>query len=58
MIALNFAQYLDWGAYKCHRYEDLPQAVLDFINKVENVTGVPVKLIGTGPENNDIIDIR
>lgn len=58
MIALNFAQYLDWGAYKCRRYEDLPQAVLDFINKVENVTGVPVKLIGTGPENNDIIDIR
>ena len=58
MIALNFAQYLDWGAYKCHRYEDLPQAVLDFIDKVENITGVPVKLIGTGPENNDIIDIR
>lgn len=58
MIALNFAQYIDWGAYKCRKYEDLPQAVLDFIAKVEEVTGVPVKLIGTGPNNDDIIDIR
>lgn len=58
MIALNFAQYIDWGAYKCHKYEDLPQAVIDFIGKVENITGVPVKLIGTGPDNDDIIDIR
>lgn len=58
MIALNFAQYIDWGAYGCNKYEDLPQKVLDFIAKVEEVTGVPVKLIGTGPCNNDIIDIR
>ena len=58
MIALNFAQYIDWGAYECTRYEDLPQAVLDFIAKVEEVTGVPVKLIGTGPNNDHIIDIR
>ena len=57
-VALNFAQYIDWGAYQCHSYEELPQAVLDFIKKVEDVTGVPVKLIGTGPNNDDIIDIR
>jgi adenylosuccinate synthase len=58
MIALNFAQYIDWGAYKCKKYEELPQAVLDFIAKVEEITGIPVKLIGTGPNNDDIIDIR
>jgi adenylosuccinate synthase len=58
MIALNFAQYIDWGAYKCKDYKMLPQAVLDFIAKVEEITGVPVKLIGTGPNNDDIIDIR
>ena len=58
MIALNFAQYIDWGAYKCHKYDDLPQSVLDFIARVEEVTGVPVKLIGTGPNNDDIIDVR
>ena len=54
----SYLQYIDWGAYKCRKYEDLPQAVLDFIAKVEEVTGVPVKLIGTGPNNDDIIDIR
>lgn len=58
MIALNFVQYIDWNAHKCKRYEELSEAVLDFISKVEEVTGVPVKLIGTGPNNDDIIDIR
>ena len=58
MIALNFAQYIDWGAYKCRKYSELPQKVLDFINKVEDVTGVPVKLIGTGADQYDIIDLR
>ena len=58
MIALNFAQYIDWGAYKCHEYNKLPETVKQFIQKVEEVTGVPVLLIGTGPNNDDIIDIR
>lgn len=58
MIALNFAQYLDWKAYKCRYYGDLPAKVLDFIFTVEEVTGVPVKLIGTGADNDDIIDLR
>lgn len=58
MIALNFVQYIDWRAYKCKSYEELPEAVINFIEYVEHVTGVPVKLIGTGPNNDDIIDIR
>lgn len=58
MIALNFAQYLDWKAYKAKYYGDLPAKVLDFIFQVEEVTGVPVKLIGTGANNEDIIDMR
>ena len=58
MIALNFAQYLDWKAYKARYYGDLPAKVLDFIFQVEEVTGVPVKLIGTGANNEDIIDMR
>ncbi len=57
-IALNFVQYIDWNAYKCHDYSKLPQKVLDFIKQVEDVTGVKVGLIGTGPNNDDIIDIR
>lgn len=58
MIALNFAQYIDWNAFGCKKYADLPQKVKDFIAKVEKVTGVPVKLIGTGAGNDDIIDLR
>ena len=57
-IALNFVQYIDWDAHKCHDYNKLPQKVLDFIKQVENITSVKVGLIGTGPNNDDIIDIR
>lgn len=57
-IALNFAQYIDWGAYKCKSYEDLPLKVREFIAKVEEHANCPVTLIGTGPNNDDIIDCR
>ena len=57
-IALNFAQYIDWGAYKCCVYDKLPQTVKNYVERIQQVTGVPVKLIGTGPDNNDIVVIR
>lgn len=57
-IALNFAQYLDWDAYECTEYDKLPESVIMFIEKVEEVTGVPVTLIGTGARNSHIIDVR
>jgi len=57
-IALNFVQYIDFNAYGCTSYDQLSQKVIDFINKVEDVTGVPVTLIGTGERNDQIIDLR
>jgi adenylosuccinate synthase len=39
-------------------YGDLPKEAKDFIAEVENKTGVPVTLIGTGPEAMEIIDRR
>jgi adenylosuccinate synthase len=57
-IALNFAQYLNWEALSVTSYNALPQAVKDFITEVEDVTGVPVTLIGTGARDCDIVDIR
>ena len=57
-IVLNFAQYIDWKAYKCKNYELLPQKVIDFIQKIEEETQVPVTLIGTGECESDIIDLR
>ena len=40
------------------QYSDLPQEAKDFIKEVESKTGVPIVLIGTGPEALDIIDRR
>lgn len=57
-IALNFAQYIDWNAYKCKSWDELPAKVKEFITKVEEHAGCPVTLIGTGPANDDIIDRR
>jgi adenylosuccinate synthase len=39
-------------------FTDLPQEAREFIAEVENQTGVPVVLIGTGPEALEIIDRR
>lgn len=57
-IALNFVQYIDWDAYQCSDWKDLPQKVRGYILNIERETGVPVTLIGTGARNCDIIDLR
>lgn len=57
-IVLNFAQYIDWNAYKCKDYNNLPTKVKEFINKIEEETHVPVTMIGTGESESDIIDLR
>lgn len=57
-IVLNFAQYIDWKAYKCRDYKKLPESVLEFIKKIEKETNVPVTIIGTGECESDIIDLR
>ena len=40
------------------KYGDLPKEAKDFVKEVEKRTGVPVVLIGTGPEALEIIDCR
>lgn len=39
-------------------YDDLPKEAKEFIKEVEDKTGVPITLIGTGPEAMDIVDRR
>jgi len=39
-------------------YDKLPEEAKQFINKIEKQVGIPVVLIGTGPEALDIIDRR
>jgi len=57
-IVLNFAQYIDWEAYRCNNYNNLPIKVKEFINRIEKTTNVPVTMIGTGERDCDIIDLR
>jgi len=40
------------------QYGDLSKEAIDFIEEVEGKTGVPIVLIGTGPEAMEIIDRR
>ena len=52
---------LDCMFPKClsaRRYDDLPAEAREFIKEVEKQAGVPVVLIGTGPDALDIIDLR
>jgi len=53
-ICLQFANYLDWSVYRSHRLTD---PVIQFIRKVEDFGGVPVDLVGTGPENQWMVEV-
>lgn len=57
-IALNFAQYIDWDACGCKSFDELPEKVKAFVDYIEALTGVPVRFIGTGAKNDEIIDRR
>jgi adenylosuccinate synthase len=57
-IALNFANYIDYSVTGARTPEELTPKVWDFINKIEDETGVKVTLIGTGAKDSDIVDLR
>ena len=40
------------------RYEDLPEAARAYISKIEEVVGVPIDIISTGPDRADTIVLR
>ncbi len=58
-IALNFANYIDWACYgqggDIGAYNNLPGKVKDFVAMVEREAGIPVTLIGTGPDDSHLI---
>lgn len=57
-IALNFANYIDYSILGKTEIEDITEKVWDFIFKVQEATGVPVTMVGTGARDCDIIDLR
>jgi len=40
------------------RYEDLPQAARDYLERIAKVCGVPVDMVSTGPERDETIVLR
>jgi adenylosuccinate synthase len=57
-IALNGVDYLDYKNKSTSSIESLTQAARELIASIENETQVKVTLVGTGPTNEEIIDIR
>jgi adenylosuccinate synthase len=41
-----------------NNYDDLPQAAKDYLHKIEELTGVPVDIISTGPDRTETIIVR
>jgi adenylosuccinate synthase len=39
-------------------YDDLPENAKAYIKKIEEVVGVPVDIISTGPDRNETIVLR
>lgn len=40
---------------ECRQYEDLPKEAKDYIQAVEEITGVPVKIVSVGPRRDQTI---
>jgi adenylosuccinate synthase len=57
-IALTKLDVLYPSAKGVRDYSDLPKEAREFVLAIERETNVPVTLIGTGPDEKDIIDKR
>ncbi len=57
-IALTKLDVLFPAAKGVHEYAKLPKNATDFVSKIEQRTGIPVTVIGTGAQEADIIDRR
>src|SRR5437588_8627495 len=57
-IALTKLDVLFPKAKGIRDYSNLPKEGRDFVSKIEKDTGIPVSLIGTGPDEKDIIEKR
>lgn len=58
-LILNFPQYIHWSAYQTRggleTFRKLHPKVREYVHKMEDVTNLPVCMIGTSAEHNDYI---
>lgn len=57
-LALNFIDYINTKDFRVKKYSDLSMDSKKYVERMEMLYGVPVTLIGTGPDVEDIIDLR
>lgn len=57
-IAITKVDTVFKGAEKVREYNKLPKEARDWIEKVEDIVGVPITLIGTGEDAFDMVDRR
>lgn len=57
-IALNFANYIDWTCFGTNDYDALPEKVKKFIAEIEDLAGIPVTVVGTGPQTNHVCHLE
>ncbi len=63
MLAECEPEYLDMPGWKSatvgiQRYEDLPQRAREYLAKIEELVGVPIDIISTGPDRKETIMLR
>lgn len=54
-LCLNFVQYLSWNDHKKRKFNDLSYKTRQFIGDLEATCELPVVLIGTGADHEDMI---
>ena len=59
-LALNFANYLDYGCFKSsgRNISGLPVAVREFVDKLESELNLPVAIVGTGPSIKHVWELE
>jgi adenylosuccinate synthase len=57
-LAITCIDRLFSGASNAKKWQDLPSDAKAYIKKIEDQVGVPVTIVSTGKEQEDIIDLR
>ena len=57
-IALHGTDYIDYANYAVTEWSNLSGSVQEFVTALESEFEVPVAFVGTGPRNEDIVDLR
>jgi adenylosuccinate synthase len=52
-----YKEFLGWKKTlsNVNNYEQLPQALKEYVNFIEKETGIPIRIISTGPDRNQTI---